>query len=116
MKITNRHQFNYVAKYYRMRVESGGQAVGDKEGSFLLKQKILKSFFKYTQEIDSNITTIKQNRTSLSKSFNDSPSFLCCFISVCMSVHVYVRGGEDFCNNWIEDPGNITHRPLIFKI
>lgn len=33
-----------------------------------------------------------------------------------MSVHVYVRGGEDFCNNWIEDPGNITHRPLIFKI
>lgn len=51
-----------------MRVESGGQAVGDKEGSFLLKQKILKSFFKYTQEIDSNITTIKQNRTSLSKS------------------------------------------------
>lgn len=43
-----------------MRVESGGQAVGDKEGSFLLKQKILKSFFKYTQEIDSNITTIKQ--------------------------------------------------------
>lgn len=42
-----------------MRVESGGQAVGEKEGSFLLEQQILKSFFKYTQEIDSNIATIK---------------------------------------------------------